>query len=496
MDAKIFAAFLAVAIGYNAPFAWKAIVNNRKLKSIPSIGPDGLLTSFIGALHFLKHAPEMAQEGYNKYRGSFFKLPTMSNWMIVVSGTRFIEDIRNASEEYLSNHEAIVQMEHLDVVIGPESVHPFHANVIRHPLTQNIRPKFADIQDEISTAFSDNVRSGNDNEWIKVNAYSTVTDIVCRTTNRMFVGLPLARDPDFLSLTNEFGDNVVKAGNTVKKYPSFLRLIVSGLFANVSSEIKRGMRHLEPLIKERLEQKELAPNDLISWLLEAAPEDQQHSVRSITIGILFASLGAIQTATMSFTYVLYDLAAHPEYVQSMREEVEAVLQEDGWTQAAIDKLSKVDSFVKESLRLSVMDVYSMTRYVVKDFTFSDGTTIPAGNMISVPLLAIHLDPEIYSNPRSFDGFRFEKMRREGGENAKHKFASLALDYLVFGHGRQACPGRFFAAAVLKTMLAYVLLNYDVKMANNGGRPGNIPIGSQMMPDPTAEVLFRKRINQI
>ena len=40
----------------------------------------------------------------------------------------------------------------------------------------------------------------------------------------------------------------------------------------------------------------------------------------------------------------------------MREEVEAVLQEDGWTQAAIDKLSKVDSFVKESLRLSVMDV--------------------------------------------------------------------------------------------------------------------------------------------
>ena len=46
------------------------------------------------------------------------------------------------------------------------------------------------------------------------------------------------------------------------------------------------------------------------------------------------------------------------------------------------------------------------------------------------------------------------------------------------------------------MLAYVLLNYDVKMANNGGRPGNIPIGSQMMPDPTAEVLFRKRINQI
>ena len=97
----------------------------------------------------------------------------------------------------------------------------------------------------------------------------------------------------------------------------------------------------------------------------------------------------------------------------MRDEVEAALQEDGWTQAAIGKLPKVDSFVKESLRLSVIDACGcpacffiiikrrstsrltldgLKRQVMKDFTFSDGTTIPAGNLISVPLLPIHLDP--------------------------------------------------------------------------------------------------------
>ena len=46
------------------------------------------------------------------------------------------------------------------------------------------------------------------------------------------------------------------------------------------------------------------------------------------------------------------------------------------------------------------------------------------------------------------------------------------------------------------MLAYVLVNYDIKMANDAGRPSNIPIGSEMMPDTTAEVLFRKRTNQL
>ena len=45
--------------------------------------------------------------------------------------------------------------------------------------------------------------------------------------------------------------------------------------------------------------------------------------------------------------------------------------------------------------------------------------------------------EIYSNPKTFDGFRFEKMRKDRGEDTKHKLASLDLDYLIFGYGRQA-----------------------------------------------------------
>ena len=58
----------------------------------------------------------------------------------------------------------------------------------------------------------------------------------------------------------------------------------------------------------------------------------------------------------SSTYILYDLATHPEYVQPMRDEVEAVLRDEGWTYAAINKLSKVDSFIKESLRLSIISM--------------------------------------------------------------------------------------------------------------------------------------------
>ena len=55
------------------------------------------------------------------------------------------------------------------------------------------------------------------------------------------------------------------------------------------------------------------------------------------------------------------------------------------------------------------------------------------------------------------------------------------------------PGRFFAANELKAMLAHILLNYDVKMANGGGRPENMRIGQSSLPNTKAEVLFRKRV---
>ena len=98
----------------------------------------------------------------------------------------------------------------------------------------------------------------------------------------------------------------------------------------------------------------------------------------------------------------------------------------------------------------------MTRKTMKDFTFSDGTTIPAGNFLSVAMSCIHTDPvkmhlhysnigsrvmciqENYVDPETFDGLRFEKMRGKEDElQSKHSLVSLSLDYLLFGHGRHA-----------------------------------------------------------
>lgn len=65
---------------------------------------------------------------------------------------------------------------------------------------------------------------------------------------------------------------------------------------------------------------------------------------------------------MTTCHALYDLACRPEYVEPLREEINEVLQEDGYDvngdgslklkKTSMSKLRKLDSFIKESQRLS------------------------------------------------------------------------------------------------------------------------------------------------
>lgn len=51
------------------------------------------------------------------------------------------------------------------------------------------------------------------------------------------------------------------------------------------------------------------------------------------------------------TQVLYRLLTNPEFIEPLRQEVETIIREEGWTKAGIDKMHKVDSFVRETQRI-------------------------------------------------------------------------------------------------------------------------------------------------
>jgi hypothetical protein len=165
-------------------------------------------------------------------------------------------------------------------------------------------------------------------------------------------------------------------------------------------------------------------NDMLTWLLdEAYDRPERRTVYQLTQRILAINFAAIHTSSMvsfsmtdvhilrvrqTFTQALYFLAAHPEYTEPLREEIESVIEEEGWTKASMAKMRKLDSFFRESQRLrsvgastclthpvniSPFEAFSvaMSRMALEDFTFSDGTIVPKGQLVSVPGWAIHQD---------------------------------------------------------------------------------------------------------
>ena len=55
------------------------------------------------------------------------------------------------------------------------------------------------------------------------------------------------------------------------------------------------------------------------------------------------------------------------------------------------------------------------------------------------------------------------------------------------------PGRYFAANELKALIAYLVINYDFKLADPAaGRPCNVYWAEHVVPNPAGKLLFRKR----
>ena len=140
------------------------------------------------------------------------------------------------------------------------------------------------------------------------------------------------------------------------------------------------------------------------------------------------------------------------------------------TKAAVDRLFRVDSAIRESIRLSDVAMTALARDVVSSkLDLGNGIQVPRGVRIVFPTQAIHRGPRYYEDPLHFDPFRFSR-RFEGAADpigrrasGQESITSITDSFLAFGHGKHACPGRWFAAQTMKQALATILLNFDVEV---------------------------------
>ncbi|PQE19048.1 cytochrome P450 protein [Rutstroemia sp. NJR-2017a WRK4] len=452
-------------------------------------------------LHFVTHAKELIEEGFTKANKAF-RLLTDDGIQIVLSPewADAIRDNENLNFSRISEEDYHGHIPGFDPFKqGTLADRIFHRGISSHmnaALERLSEPLSAEVDFSLKQYFTDS------REWHEISLQSCVTDIVSQLSSRVFLGEEICRNPDWHRFTVDYTAHTIEAGQELRLWPKALRSYVHWVLPccqKIRSELADARKIIAPVLERRRREKAATEAqgkppaeylDALEWM-EVAAKGQPYDPAVIQVMLAFS---ANMTGSDALCQVIFDLSQREELVKDMRREIINVLGKNGWNKSTLYKLKLMDSVLKESQRMKPAAVGLMRRYAMKETEFPDGTPMPQGTKIMV---SVHesWDPSVFSNAQEFDGYRFLKMREEGDKENAAQFVSTGKSILGFGYGKQACPGRFFAANELKIALCHILLKYDLKPAQ-GPPPKPLTYGLYYIADPVAKIAVRRRQGEI
>jgi cytochrome P450 len=181
--------------------------------------------------------------------------------------------------------------------------------------------------------------------------------MVALISGRIFIGREKNRDPAWLHTAIQYTTDAFISAEYLRILPGFLR----PLGALIIPEVRRCRKHLTvakniigPLIQARASGQEKPGDDMVQWMVDSATTPEEREITFISQQFLVISFASIHSTTVALTKILYDLASRQEYIKPLREELEAALREEGgvFTRQSVQKMELMDSFLKESQRLS------------------------------------------------------------------------------------------------------------------------------------------------
>ncbi|KAK3937790.1 cytochrome P450 [Diplogelasinospora grovesii] len=459
---------------------------------------------------FISHAEQMYGEGYGKFKNAVYRMTTADGERLIVPNT-YLDELRQRPDSEINNAKAL-KMAIEGRYTGMSADSPFLNHVVKADLTRNLPRINPRLSEEVDRSVKTELPPCED--WTPIVINQALLRIVAIVSGHIFLGPELCRREEYLHASINYTVDVFKAVRALKKWPTVIRPFGAWFtpeLASIKEHKQRAKEFLIPIIQERramMARGEEMPDDMLQWMLEKSvpghnptTETKMEDDAEMAFLQLTLSMAAIHTTSMTATHILYDIAAHPEIISDLRDEIKTVLKEtDGvMSTHALFQMKLLDSVMRESQRVNPLSMARFARYVEKPITLRDGTNLPAGVVIEAPHVAITMDPEFYPEPEKFDPYRFYRIRT--GEAAdpigyknteQYQFVTVTKENMGFGYGRHACPGRFFAANEIKLIMARLLLDYDVKMPEGQtARYKNLVVGPSVIPDPKREILLKR-----
>lgn len=229
--------------------------------------------------------------------------------------------------------------------------------------------------EEAIASLDESIPASDSGDWTSFDTYDLISKIVSRVTAFALVGPELCRNKEWLELSIHTTFTIFGAAYAIRdNYSPHWRWLAR--YQNDAPKQLRSMRAkatelLRPIYAERLDtakmnQKGAAHQvdgssskfaDTVYWLLGNKQADR--SLSAIADQELFLTTASVHTTSGTLNSVLFDWLTQPDCQADIIAEAQHVLAEvddsaEGqpqWNMQQVARLRKLDSFMKESIRL-------------------------------------------------------------------------------------------------------------------------------------------------
>ncbi|CAN8097031.1 unnamed protein product [Discula destructiva] len=443
----------------------------------------------------------LLREGYHEFRGRPWQIWTSEGYQVVLPPA-YLDELK-----MLPDHTCYSSLR--DFMLPQYTFKPFiprkldYVNhVILHDLNKNMGKVFPLMREEVSVGMQVDLPTSTN--WSEVDISAQILRLICRISGRAFVGTGLHQNEEWLDISCNYTKDVFLSAMKLRAVPSLFRPLV----ALILPDLRRVYRHheraralIQPILQQRereQQEEKMTPkaNDTIQWMYDLIPEEDKQDYGFQSVAQLAITAVSAQSTSKLIVNIVLNLIKYAEYVPMLVEEIESALEECGgeWTLDSMNRLEKLDSFMRESLRFEPPLTATFQRRAAKPVALHDGTLLPQDTLLFAPAGAIAFDPEFYPDPERFDGLRFYKLRQEAsGSKVRHQFVATSNTQVQFGLGRHACPGRWFAGHLIKMVVANILLSYDLKFRDGEDRPKTFLFQTTNMPHPKTRILMKRKM---
>jgi cytochrome P450 len=183
------------------------------------------------------------------------------------------------------------------------------------------------------------------------------------------------------------------------------------------------------------------------------------------------SLAMLSSGAITAFWLIFHILSDCHALHAIRQELHAITKIESLSELAIPQTAILDlSRIKEESPTLMAMLHETLRYhstvinikqVQQDIVLADEYLLRRNGIVMIPGRSIHHDQDIWGSTANI----FNHQRFLSPETARNLSSTSA--FRPFGAGATMCPGRHFSTQVILSLVAMIVLQYDV-----------LPVGGQ------------------